>query len=127
MAAQVLIAGDDCGGLSDERRTLMRRRELGFVYQFHHLLPEFSALENVMLPQMIAGVGRARGARQGGSLVGRVGLGGARQPSAGAAFGRRAAARRDRPRARQRPEDRCSPTSRPAISTTPPPRVSWIR
>src|SRR2546423_14920638 len=54
----VLIVGRDCGGLSDEHRTLLRRRALGFVYQFHHLLPEFSALENVMLPQMIAGVAR---------------------------------------------------------------------
>ena len=52
----VLIGGEDCGGLSDERRTLLRRSRIGFVYQFHHLLPEFSALENVMLPQMIAGV-----------------------------------------------------------------------
>src|SRR6185436_607779 len=55
----VLIAGRDCGGLSDEERTRLRRSALGFVYQFHHLLPEFSALENVMLPQMIAGVARA--------------------------------------------------------------------
>src|SRR6266853_5664801 len=55
----VLIDGEDCGGLSDERRTLLRRRALGFVYQFHHLLPEFSAVENVMVPQMIAGVARA--------------------------------------------------------------------
>src|SRR6516164_8152529 len=46
----VLIGGENCGGLSDERRTLLRRRALGFVYQFPHLLPEFSALENVMLP-----------------------------------------------------------------------------
>src|SRR5208337_1795237 len=56
----VLIGGKDCGGLSDQQRTLLRRSELGFVYQFHHLLPEFSALENVMLPQMIAGVPRSR-------------------------------------------------------------------
>ena len=98
----VLIAGRDCGRLSDEQRTLLRRRALGFVYQFHHLLPEFSALENVMLPQMIAGVARrARGA--GRDLLDRVGLA-ARRPSPGAAFGRRAAAGRDRPGARQRPE-----------------------
>ena len=61
----VLIEGRDCGGLSDEQRTLLRRRALGFVYQFHHLLPEFSALENVMLPQMIAGVPRAAARAQG--------------------------------------------------------------
>jgi lipoprotein-releasing system ATP-binding protein len=71
---QVLIAGEDCGGLSDERRTLMRRAELGFVYQFHHLLPEFSALENVMLPQMIAGIGRARARDKAASLLAGVGL-----------------------------------------------------
>jgi lipoprotein-releasing system ATP-binding protein len=71
---QVLIGGEDCGDLSDERRTLMRRSELGFVYQFHHLLPEFSALENVMLPQMIAGIGRARAREKAASLLAGVGL-----------------------------------------------------
>ena len=71
---QVLITGEDCSGLSDERRTLMRRAELGFVYQFHHLLPEFSALENVMLPQMIAGIGRARARDKAASLLAGVGL-----------------------------------------------------
>jgi lipoprotein-releasing system ATP-binding protein len=70
----VLIAGEDCGGLSDERRTLLRRSELGFVYQFHHLLPEFSALENVMLPQMIAGIGRARAREKAAALLAGVGL-----------------------------------------------------
>jgi lipoprotein-releasing system ATP-binding protein len=71
----VLIAGEDCGSLSDERRTLLRRSEIGFVYQFHHLLPEFSALENVMLPQMIAGVARARARAKAAVLLDRVGLG----------------------------------------------------
>jgi len=52
---KVRIAGEAATGLSDARRTELRRRALGFVYQFHHLLPEFSALENVVLPQMIAG------------------------------------------------------------------------
>ncbi len=55
---QVLIAGEDCGRLDDRGRTAIRRDRIGFVYQFHHLLPEFSALENVVLPQMIGGVGR---------------------------------------------------------------------
>jgi lipoprotein-releasing system ATP-binding protein len=71
---KVLIAGADCGNLSDERRTLLRRSELGFVYQFHHLLPEFSALENVMLPQMIAGIGRARARDKAAALLAGVGL-----------------------------------------------------
>jgi len=70
----VLIEGRDCGALSDEHRTLLRRRALGFVYQFHHLLPEFSALENVMLPQMIAGVARAAARRKAEALLGQVGL-----------------------------------------------------
>jgi lipoprotein-releasing system ATP-binding protein len=71
----VLIEGRDCGGLSDEHRTLLRRRALGFVYQFHHLLPEFSALENVMLPQMIAGVPRPEARRKAETLLRQVGLG----------------------------------------------------
>jgi len=71
----VLIEGADCGNLSDERRTLLRRRALGFVYQFHHLLPEFSALENVMLPQMIAGIERGDARRKAEVLLQRVGLG----------------------------------------------------
>jgi lipoprotein-releasing system ATP-binding protein len=71
----VLIGGEDCGGLSDEPRTLLRRSYIGFVYQFHHLLPEFSALENVMLPQMIAGVARARARGKAAELLDSVGLG----------------------------------------------------
>jgi lipoprotein-releasing system ATP-binding protein len=70
----VLIGGEDCGSLSDERRTLLRRSYIGFVYQFHHLLPEFSALENVMLPQMIAGIARRRARGKAAELLDRVGL-----------------------------------------------------
>src|SRR6266851_3287515 len=70
----VMIEGSDCGGLSDEHRTLLRRRALGFVYQFHHLLPEFSALENVMLPQMIAGVARGPARERAQRLLDLVGL-----------------------------------------------------
>ena len=70
----VLIEGEDCGGLSDQRRTLLRRSHLGFVYQFHHLLPEFSALENVMLPQMIAGIPRGRARGKAAELLEQVGL-----------------------------------------------------
>jgi lipoprotein-releasing system ATP-binding protein len=71
----VLIGGEDCGSLSEERRTLLRRSHIGFVYQFHHLLQEFSALENVMLPQMIAGVARRRARGKAAELLDRVGLG----------------------------------------------------
>jgi lipoprotein-releasing system ATP-binding protein len=71
----VLIGSEDCGGLPDERRSLLRRSYIGFVYQFHHLLPEFSALENVMLPQMIAGVARRRARGKAAELLDSVGLG----------------------------------------------------
>jgi lipoprotein-releasing system ATP-binding protein len=74
-AGAVRIAGQECGGLSDERRTLLRRATLGFVYQFHHLLAEFSALENVMIPQMIAGVARGAAREKAAALLRRVGLG----------------------------------------------------
>ena len=53
---EVFVNGVSCGQLADADRTSIRRMEIGFVYQFHHLLPEFSALENVMMPQMIAGL-----------------------------------------------------------------------
>lgn len=53
---EVYIAGAPTFAMADDARTALRRGEIGFVYQFHHLLPEFTALENVMLPQMIAGL-----------------------------------------------------------------------
>ncbi|MDQ0998969.1 lipoprotein-releasing system ATP-binding protein [Phyllobacterium ifriqiyense] len=55
-SGDVILDGRSCGSLSDEERTAIRRNDVGFVYQFHHLLPEFSALENVMMPQMIRGM-----------------------------------------------------------------------
>jgi lipoprotein-releasing system ATP-binding protein len=70
----VLISSEDCTRLNDERRTLLRRSAIGFVYQFHHLLPEFSALENVMLPQMIAAVPRRQAREKAAGLLDRVGL-----------------------------------------------------
>jgi lipoprotein-releasing system ATP-binding protein len=60
--------------LNDAERTRIRRREIGFVYQAHHLLPEFSALENVMLPQMIGGLGRREARARSGELLGYLGL-----------------------------------------------------
>ncbi len=58
-AGEVEVDGVPCSRLSDDQRTEIRRHRLGFVYQFHHLLPEFSALENIMVPQMIAGLSKA--------------------------------------------------------------------
>ncbi|MEJ6784467.1 ABC transporter ATP-binding protein [Aminobacter sp. Piv2-1] len=52
----VIVNGRACGRLSDDQRTAIRRNDIGFVYQFHHLLPEFSALENVMMPQLVRGL-----------------------------------------------------------------------
>jgi lipoprotein-releasing system ATP-binding protein len=72
---EVLIEGRECSRMSDGERTEMRRSHLGFVYQFHHLLPEFSALENVVLPQMIAGASRAKAEARAKELLSMVGLG----------------------------------------------------
>lgn len=55
----VLIGGESCGAMDDRARTAKRRNDIGFVYQFHHLLPEFTAAENVMLPQMLSGLSEA--------------------------------------------------------------------
>jgi lipoprotein-releasing system ATP-binding protein len=71
----VLIEGRDAGGLPDSARTATRRDTIGFVYQFHHLLAEFSALENVVLPQMIAGRGRRAAEDRARGLLGGFGLG----------------------------------------------------
>ncbi len=71
---EVLVGGEPCGKLPDDRRTAIRRKQLGFVYQYHHLLPEFSALENIVLPQMIAGVDRGHAAAKGRELLDRMGL-----------------------------------------------------
>jgi lipoprotein-releasing system ATP-binding protein len=73
-AGEVRLAGAPCSEMSDHDRTMMRRRYLGFVYQFHHLLPEFSAVENVMMPQLIAGVERVPAAAKARKLLALVGL-----------------------------------------------------
>jgi lipoprotein-releasing system ATP-binding protein len=70
----VLIDGRDAGTLSDTQRTLIRRDAIGFVYQFHHLLAEFTALENVVLPQMIAGRPRRAAEERARSLLTSFGL-----------------------------------------------------
>jgi lipoprotein-releasing system ATP-binding protein len=61
-------------GLNDSERTRIRRTDIGFVYQAHHLLPEFSALENVMLPQMIRGLSRREATTRARELLGYLGL-----------------------------------------------------
>ena len=72
---QVVLEGIDCVSLSDSERTRLRRTKLGFIYQFHHLLPEFSALENVSLPQRIAGFGRQEALSRAHQLLETLGLG----------------------------------------------------
>lgn len=83
-AGSVEIAGQPMHGLSDRRRTLVRREDVGFVYQFHHLLPEFSALENIMLPQLAAGVGQGAARARALALMAQVGVQGraAHRPAA---------------------------------------------
>lgn len=71
----VLLNGRDMTGQTDRVRTEARRRELGFVYQFHHLLPEFSAAENIILPQLADGVAQRVAADRASDLLDRVGLG----------------------------------------------------
>lgn len=71
---EVEVAGEAIHRLSDAQRGLLRNRAVGFVYQFHHLLPEFSALENVMLPQMIRGLSRKQAGDRAAELLTYLGL-----------------------------------------------------
>jgi len=73
-AGKVEIDGVDMTGLGDRRRTVARRREVGFVYQFHHLLPEFSALENVVLPQLANATPRREAEARARELLSHVGI-----------------------------------------------------
>jgi lipoprotein-releasing system ATP-binding protein len=73
-SGDVFIAGQNCTALDDDARTRVRRYGIGFVYQFHHLLPEFTALENVMMPQFIAGADRASAQKRARELLDRLGL-----------------------------------------------------
>jgi lipoprotein-releasing system ATP-binding protein len=68
-SGEIFIDGQAASKLGDEARTALRRRHIGFIYQFHHLLPEFSALENVVLPQMIAGLSRTEAQRRAHELL----------------------------------------------------------
>jgi len=71
----IRIAGQEVVELDDAERTRVRRDTLGFVYQFHHLLPDFSALENVVIPQLVRGATAAEARERAESLLGTLGLG----------------------------------------------------
>lgn len=73
-SGNVTIGGKKVTDASDEARTALRRTEIGFVYQFHHLLPDFTALENLMLPQFVAGIGKAAAKKRAAELLALVGL-----------------------------------------------------
>lgn len=73
-SGRVIINGQDCAELSEAERTRMRRREIGFIYQFHQLLPEFSALENVVIPQLILGRRRRDAEQRARALLASLGL-----------------------------------------------------
>ena len=70
----VRLGGREMGGLSDRARTEARRGDVGFIYQFHHLLPEFSALENIVIPQLANGVPKLQAEARAMDLLGRVGV-----------------------------------------------------
>jgi len=70
----IRLAGEEAAELNDDGRTRLRRDLLGFVYQFHHLLPEFNAVENVVLPQLVRGADRATARERARQLLGALGL-----------------------------------------------------
>ncbi len=74
-SGRVVVNGRDCSGFTERERTRARRRDIGFVYQFHQLLPEFSALENVVIPQLILGRSGADATSRAKDLLAAVGLG----------------------------------------------------
>ena len=73
-AGDVIFGDQNMQGLNDAKRTGLRRDDIGFVYQFHHLLPEFTALENIVLPQLADGIGRKAAHERALDLLGRVGV-----------------------------------------------------
>ncbi len=74
-AGEVYVGSSPTAAMGDPARTALRRTAIGFVYQFHHLLPEFTALENVILPQMIGGLSRREAGERAGELLSFLGLG----------------------------------------------------
>jgi len=73
-SGEIFIAGQKVAGTADKLRTELRRHQLGFVYQFHHLLPDFTALENLLLPQYVAGKPKAEALNRASKLLESVGL-----------------------------------------------------
>ena len=71
---EIEISGQRCSTMGDAQRTVIRRKQLGFVYQFHHLLPEFTALENVMMPMRLARAPKSEGLSRAEKLLGEMGL-----------------------------------------------------
>lgn len=71
---QIIIAGQKADGIKDRERTKLRRSSIGFVYQFHHLLPEFTARENIIIPQMIANKSRQEAGKRSDELLELIGL-----------------------------------------------------
>ena len=123
----VYIDGRSTAILADHERTRIRRNEIGFVYQSHHLLPEFSALENVLLPQMIRGLGADRGQDDGRSNCSNIWAW-----AAGSITGRRSCRAASSSGSRSRvlspmPRASCWPTSRPETSTCTPPSTFSTR
>ncbi len=116
----IRIDGEDVTRFEQGERTKTRREKIGFVYQFHHLLPDFNAIENVVLPQLIRGAGQAEAEERAADLLGRLGLGERlhHKPSklSGGEQQRVAVAR-----ALANSPCSCWPTSRRAISTRRPP------
>ena len=123
---EVSVAGTPTSQLSDIDRTQIRRSDIGFVYQSHRLLPEFTALENVMLPQMIRGLRRSETIKRSQEILSYLGLGErmTHRPSDSPAASSSASPSRVRLPMRRA---RCWPTSRPAISIRIPPITSSRR
>ena len=119
-SGEIYIDGAAASRLPEQERTRIRRDTIGFVYQAHHLLPEFDALENVVLPQMIAGISRAEAAEEAKRLADGAGVG--RSGSPIARRNCRAASSSASPSPARWPTGRASfwPTSPPAISILAP-------
>ena len=118
---EVFIAGQNCTALDDARAPSIRRFGIGFIYQFHHLLPEFSALENVVMPQLIAGTRSSAARERARELLDRLGLGRAARPTARPNFPAESSSASPLRARSQIVHYCCWRTSRPGISIPAPP------